>query len=61
MTIPKIISKNNHEYIFEKEYSNFIMYRDMITGTKECFNRQELGLVKEQVEPTRSLKYLVKK
>lgn len=46
MTIPKIISKNNHEYIFEKEYKNFIMYKDMITGVKECFTRQELGLVK---------------
>lgn len=49
MTIPKIISKNNHEYILEKEYQNFIMYKDMITGVKECFNRQELGLVKEIV------------
>ncbi len=54
MTIPKIISKNNHEYILEKEYPNFIMYKDMITGFKECFNRQELGLVKEIVKPPRS-------
>lgn len=61
MTIPKVISKNNHEYIFEKEYPNFIMYKDMVTGAKECFKRQELGLIKQQVEPARSLKYLVKK
>lgn len=46
MKIPKIISKNNHEYILEKEYPNFIMYKDMITGTRECFKRQELGLIK---------------
>ena len=26
------------------------MYEDMITHSKECFNRQELGLVKEQIE-----------
>ena len=50
MKIPKIISKNNHEYILVKEYKNFIMYEDMITHSKECFNRQELGLVKEQIK-----------
>lgn len=61
MKIPKIISKDNHEYIFVKEYKNFIMYEDMLTGAKECFKRQELGLVKEQAEPARRLKYLVKK
>lgn len=50
MKISKIISKNNHEYILVKEYKNFIMYEDMITHSKECFNRQELGLVKEQIK-----------
>ena len=54
MKIPKIISKNRHEYILEKEYKNFIMYRDMMTGVKECFNRQELGLVKEMIAPPKS-------
>ncbi len=52
MKIPKIISKNNHEYILEKEYPNFIMYRDMLTGVKECFNRHELGLIKKQPKIT---------
>lgn len=47
MKIPKIFSKDNHEYILVKEYKNFIMYEDMITHCKECFNRQELGLIKE--------------
>lgn len=46
MKIPKIISKDNHEYIFIKEYKNFIMYEDMLTHCKECFSRQELGLIK---------------
>lgn len=54
MKIPKIISKNNHKYILEKEYPNFIIYKDMITGVKECFNRQELGLIKEIVKPPKS-------
>lgn len=48
MKIPKIISKNNHEYIFEKQCnSNMFLYRDMLYGYKECFTRYELGLVKE--------------
>lgn len=46
MKIPKIISKNNREYILVKEYPNFIMYKDMITGVKHCLKKQELGLVK---------------
>lgn len=46
MKIPKIISKNNREYILVKEYPNFIMYKDMITGVKHCFKKQDLGLVK---------------
>lgn len=47
MKIPKIISKNGNQYIFEKEYPNFILYKDMLTGVKECFNKQELGLLKK--------------
>ena len=58
MKIPKIISKDNHEYIFVKEYKNFIMYEDMITHSKECFNRQELGLIKEQISTKGTAKKL---
>ena len=47
MKIPKIISKNGNQYIFEKEYPNFILYKDMLTGVKECYNKQELGLLKK--------------
>lgn len=48
MKIPKIISKNGQEYIFEKEYSNFILYKNMLTGANECFTRYDLGLIKKQ-------------
>lgn len=54
MKIPKIISKNGHEYIFVKEYPNFILYQDMLTGAKETFQRYDLGLVKEMVKPPKS-------
>lgn len=47
MKIPRKIRKNNREYIFEKIYPNFIMYKDKITGVKTNFTRQELGLIKE--------------
>lgn len=54
MKIPKIISKNGHEYIFVKEYPNFVLYKDMITGVKETFQKYDLGLVKEMVKPPKS-------
>lgn len=47
MKIPKKIEKDNREYIFEKIYPNFIMYKDSKLGTKTCFKRQEIGLIKE--------------
>jgi hypothetical protein len=53
MRIPKIISKKNREYILVKEYKNYILYKDMLTGCTECFTRQELGLLKEMVKPPR--------
>ena len=43
----KIISYEGREYIIIKEYENFILYKDMLTGCKESFNKQELGLIKE--------------
>lgn len=51
MKIPKIISCNNREYIIVKEYPNFVLYRDWITGIRECFSFHELGLIeyKEKV------------
>ncbi len=48
MKIPKIISKNGQEYIFEKEYTNFILYKNMLTKAYECFTKYDLGLIKKQ-------------
>ena len=45
--IPKTIIKDNREYILEKIYPEFIMYKDKKIGTKTCFKRQEIGLIKE--------------
>lgn len=51
MRIPKIVSKKNREYILVKEYKNHILYKDMLTGSMECFTRHELGLMKEGIKP----------
>ncbi len=56
MKIPKIISKNGHEYIFVKEYPNLILYKDMITGVRETFQMYDLGLVKERIRSETVLK-----
>lgn len=61
MKIPKTIRKNNHEYMFEKEYPNFIMYKDMMTGVKECFSKHELGLLKEEIPKTKNFQKLHKR
>ena len=47
MKIPKVISKNNHEYIFTKQYPNYVLYVDLLTGVKECFSYHELGMIKD--------------
>jgi len=52
MKIPKVISKNNHEYIFEKQVNdNIFLYKEMLYGYKECFNKHDLGLIKEIIRP----------
>jgi hypothetical protein len=48
MKIPNRIRVNDRKYIFIKEYERYILYQDKETGFKECFNRQELGLIKKQ-------------
>lgn len=48
MRIPKVISKNNHEYIFEKQCNeNMFLYREMLYGYKECFTKFDLDLIKK--------------
>ena len=52
MKIPKTISKNNREYIFEKQINNNVfLYKEKICGYKECFTKFDLGLVKEIIKP----------
>ena len=47
MKIPKIISKNGHEYIFVKQNNNrTYLYKDMIYGWNETFTDYDLGLIK---------------
>jgi hypothetical protein len=51
MKIPKVISKNNHEYILVKQINDkMFLYKDLLYGYKECFTRYDLGLVKEIVK-----------
>ena len=45
MNIPKIISKNEHKYIFVKEYPSHILYKDIKTGVKVSFKPYDLGLI----------------
>ena len=48
MKIPKIISKNGHEYIFIQQNNNrTYLYKDLLYGYKETFTNYDLGLVKE--------------
>ena len=48
MNIPKIISKNGHEYIFIKQNNKTtFLYKDLIYGYYETFHIHDLGLVKE--------------
>lgn len=51
MRIPKIISKNNHEYIFVKQCNNdLFLYKDMLYHYKETFSKYELELLKETIK-----------
>ena len=49
MKIPKQITINNRIFNLVKIYKNFAKYKNN-QGWYECFNFQELGLVKETVK-----------
>lgn len=53
MEIPKIITKNNRKYISIKEYERFVLYREKETGYKECFNKQDIGVLEKMATPPR--------
>ena len=55
MGVLKIISKNNHEYIFVKQVNkNMFLYKDMLYGYNECFTKFDLGIIeppKTEIKP----------
>lgn len=54
MRIPKVIEKDGFVYIYEKEYPNFILYKNLKTGLKECFKLIDLVELKgERVSRTK--------
>ena len=49
MRIPKVISRNEHEYILEEQINDkLFLYRDMLYGYKECFSKYDLDLIEKQ-------------
>lgn len=49
MKIPKIISKKNRKFIFEKQINNNVfLYKEKICGYKECFTKFDLGVITEK-------------
>ena len=49
MKIPKVISKNGHEYILvAKCNENLYLYKDLLYGYKETFTKFGLGLITER-------------
>lgn len=46
MKTPNILKKEKRQYVKVKEYPNFVLYIDWITGIRECFSFHELGLIK---------------
>ena len=54
MNIPKIISKDGHEYILVKKCNDKLyLYKDMINGYTTCFDLYDLGLIKEIIPKPR--------
>ncbi len=51
MDIPKIFKKKRKKYKYVKEYSNYVLYEEMKIKYKECFNKQDLGLIEEKEKP----------
>ena len=51
MEIPKIFNNNGRRYKLIKEYPNYVLYEEIKIKYKECFNKQDLGLIKEKEKP----------
>ena len=49
MKIPKVISKNGHEYILVKQCNEGLyLYKDLLYGYMETFTKFDLGLITER-------------
>ena len=47
MKVPKIISKDGHEYILVKKCNDKVyLYKDMLYGYTVCFDLHDLGLIR---------------
>lgn len=51
MEIPMILKNKGRKYKFIKEYANYVLYEEIKIKYKECFNKQDLGLIKEKERP----------
>lgn len=59
MKIPKIISKNGHEYILVKKCNDKVyLYKDMIYGYTTCFDLYDLGLIEPKTVKPKSFRNL---
>ena len=57
MKIPKIISKDGHEYILVKKCNDKVyLYKDMIYGYTTCFDLLDLGLIEPKIVKPKSLR-----
>ena len=54
MKIPLTVTRNKKEYIFVQKYPNFLLYENLKTKVKECFDFHELGILKETVRPPKT-------
>ena len=52
-SIPQTIVIKEKSYKLKKVYKNYALYIDLKNGIKECFNFQQLGLIKEKIKPSR--------
>lgn len=56
MKIPKIISKEGHEYILVNKCNDTLyLYKDMMSGFTTCFDLHDLGLIKPVVVRPKTL------
>ena len=54
LKIPKQITINNRNFNLVKTYKNFAKHKNN-QGWYECFNFQDLGLIKEEIKPDRKI------